>query len=112
MKRLTSSSALGSVKLGGIVEADEFYIKAGLKGRPYHLEILNSGRLPRHRGLKPWRGRGTYEKENPMITCIHQRRGVRRGMTYFDVGTKQSLSVIFVDRTLSLQSIHRRISGL
>jgi hypothetical protein len=47
MKRLTSSSsALGSVKLGGIFEADEFYIKAGLKGRPYHLEILNSGRLP------------------------------------------------------------------
>jgi hypothetical protein len=94
MKRLTSSSsssssALGSVKLGGIVEADEFYIKAGLKGRPYHLEILNSGRLPRHRGLKPWRGRGTYEKENPMITCIHQR-GVG-GMTYFDVRTKQSL---------------------
>jgi transposase-like protein len=95
MKRLTSSSssysALGSVKLGGIVEADEFYIKAGLKGRPYHLEILNSGRLPRHRGLKPWRGRGTYEKEYPMITCIHQRRGVGGGMTYFDVRTKQSL---------------------
>jgi len=93
MKRLTSSSssALCSVKLGGIVEADEFYIKAGLKGRPYHLEILNSGRLPRHRGLKPWRGRGTYEKENPMITCIHQRGGVGGGMTYFDVRTKQSL---------------------
>ena len=56
----TSSSTLGSVKLGGIVEADEFYIKAGLKGIPYHMEILNSGRLPRHRGLKPWRGRGTH----------------------------------------------------
>jgi hypothetical protein len=96
MKRLTSSSsssALGGVKLGGIVEADEFYIKAGgMKGRPYHLEILNSGRLARRRGLKPWRGRGTYEKENPMIiTCIHQRGVGVGGMTYFDVRTKQSL---------------------
>jgi len=88
MERLTSSSStLGGVKLRGIVEADEFYIKAGLKGRPYHLEILNAGRLPRRRGLKPWRGRGTYEKEYPMITCIHQRGG----MTYFDVRTKHSL---------------------
>ena len=69
MKRLTAStsSTLDGVRLTGIVEADEFYIKAGLKGRPYHLEILNSGRLPRRRGLKPWRGRGTYEKEYPMI---------------------------------------------
>jgi transposase len=33
----------------------------------------------------------TYEKENPMVTCIHQRRAVGGGMTYFDVRTKQSL---------------------
>jgi hypothetical protein len=75
MKRLTvssTSSTLDGVRLTGTVEADEFYIKSGLKGsRPYHLEILNSGRLPRHRGLKPWRGRGTYEKEYPMIICIY-----------------------------------------
>jgi len=88
MERLTSSSStLGGVKIRGIVEADEFYIKAGLKGRPYHLEILNAGRLPRSRGLKPWRERGTYEKEHPMITCIHQRGR----MTYFNVSTKHSL---------------------
>jgi transposase-like protein len=91
MKRLTAStsSTLDGVRLRGIVEADEFYIKYGLKGRSYHMEILNSGRLPRHRGLKPWRGRGTYEKDHPMIICIHQRG--RGGMTYFDVRTKQSL---------------------
>ena len=103
MERLTSSSStLGGVKLRGIVEADEFYIKAGLKGRPYHLEILNAGRLPRRRGLKPWRGRGTYEKEYPMITCIHQRGG----MTYFDVRTKHSLI------SNICRSVHRRHSNV
>jgi hypothetical protein len=61
MERLTSSSSSrlggssGGVKLRGTVEAVEFYIKAGLKGRSYHLEILNSGRLPRRRGLKRWK---------------------------------------------------------
>ena len=50
------------------------YIKASLKGRPYHNEILNSGRLlPRERGLKAWKGRGTFEKDTPMIMCVHQR---------------------------------------
>ena len=77
------------MRLTGVIEADEFYIKAGLKGRPYHNEILNSGRLlPRERGLKAWKGRGTFEKDTPMIICVHQRGG----MTYFDVhDTKQSL---------------------
>jgi hypothetical protein len=52
-------------------------IKAGLKGRPYHDEIIKSvGRKPRKRGLKPWRGRGTFYKDHPMITCIHQRNGI------------------------------------
>lgn len=53
MERLASSSALDNAKLGMMVEADEFYIKADLKGRPYYKDILNSRRLPRHRGLKP-----------------------------------------------------------
>lgn len=86
MERLTSSSsssALDNVKLRMMVEADEFYIKAGLKGRPYHKDIMNSGRLPRRRGLKPWKGRGTFDKDQPMVTCIHQRKGA----TYFDVST-------------------------
>ena len=50
------SSSLSSAKLGDNVEGDEFYIKAGLKGRSYHDEIVKSGRKPRKRGLKPWRG--------------------------------------------------------
>lgn len=89
MERIASSSKSDNVKLTGIIETDEFYIKAGLKGRPYHGQILNSGRLPRHRGLKAWKGRGTFEKDTPMIICVHQRG---EGMTYFDVhDTKQPL---------------------
>jgi hypothetical protein len=81
------SSSLSSAKLGNNVEGDEFYIKAGLKGRSYHDEIVKSGRKSRKRGLKPWRGRGTFYKDHPMITCIHQRKG----LTYFDVPVQQSL---------------------
>jgi transposase-like protein len=85
MEKISSSSY---AKLGGNVEGDEFYIKAGLKGRSYHDEIVKSvGRKPRKRGLKPWRGRGTFYKDHPMITCIHQRKG----LTYFDVPVRQSL---------------------
>jgi transposase-like protein len=63
MENLTSSSSILSAtttKLDGEVESDEFYIKAGLKGRSYHDEIQKSGREPRKRGLKPWRGRQRY----------------------------------------------------
>ena len=53
-------------------------------------EIIKSGgRKPRKRGLKPCRGRGTFYKDHPMITCIHQKR--RNGMKYFDVPIQQSL---------------------
>ena len=86
MEKLSSSS-LSTTKLDDIIEVDEFYIKAGLTGRSYHNEILKSGRKPRKRGLKPWRGRGTFYKDHPMITCFHQRNG----MTYFDVPVKSSL---------------------
>jgi hypothetical protein len=53
-------SSLSYTKLDGITECDEFYIKAGLKGRSYHNEIVKAGRKPRKRGLKPWRGRQRY----------------------------------------------------
>ncbi len=89
MEKISSSLlSFDSTKLDGLAEGDEFYIKAGLKGRSYHDEIVKSGRKPRKRGLKPWRGRGTFYKDHPMITCIHQRRN---GLTYFDVPVRQSL---------------------
>ncbi len=97
MEKLTSSSSIlsaATTKLEDEVESDEFYIKAGLKGRTYHEEITKSGRKPRKRGLKPWRGRGTFDKDHPMITCIHQRNG----MTCFDVPVKKSLIEIVCNR--------------
>lgn len=91
MEKISSSSN----KLYGNIEGDEFYIKAGLKGRSYHDEIAKTaGRKPRKRGLKPWRGRGTFYKDHPMITCIHQRNG----MTYFDIPIQQSLLDIICSR--------------
>ena len=94
MEKISSSSSYA--KLNCKVEGDEFYIKAGLKGRSYHDEIIRSaGRKPRKRGLKPWRGRGTFYKDHPMITCIHQRRN---GLTCFDVPIRQSLLDIVCSR--------------
>jgi hypothetical protein len=65
MEKLLSSSILSTTKLDGITEGDEFYIKAGLKGRSYHDEIVKLERKPRKRGLKPWRGRGAFYKDHP-----------------------------------------------
>ena len=95
MEKISSSSLSSSTKLDGKVEGDEFYIKAGLKGRSYHDEIVKAGRKPRRRRLKPRRGRGTFYKDHPMITCIHQRRN---GLTYFDVPVHQSLLEIVCSR--------------
>jgi hypothetical protein len=61
MEKLSSLSLLSTTKLDGEVESDEFYIKARLKGRSYHEEIVKSAKIqPRKRGLKPWRGRQRY----------------------------------------------------
>jgi hypothetical protein len=64
-----------------------------MKGRSYHDKILNDiRRPPRKRGLKPWRGRGTFDKDQPMILCIHQRRRRRnKKFTYFDVPMQRSI---------------------
>lgn len=98
IEKISSSSSYA--KLDGKIEGDEFYIKAGLKGRSYHDEIIRSaGRKPRKRGLKPWRGRGTFYKDHPMITCIHQRRN---GITYFDVPLRQSLLEILSVEELNM----------
>jgi hypothetical protein len=39
-ENLYFSSKPHNVRLMGVIETDEFYIKAGLKGRPYRDEIL------------------------------------------------------------------------
>jgi hypothetical protein len=89
MKKIFSSSY---AKLDGRVKGDEFYIKAGLKGRSYHDEIVKSRvRKPRKRGLKPWRGRGTFDKDHPMITCIHHRNGMTRKERFMEIPCYQKL---------------------
>lgn len=77
MDRLASAE---QGKLDGEVEIDELYTHAGMKGRSYHALIIKS-RMLRRRGIKPWRGRGTFDKDNPMVMCYHQRNG----RTVFDV---------------------------
>ncbi len=37
--------------------------------------------MGRSRGIKPWRGRGAFGKDTPMVMCYHQRNG----NTVFDV---------------------------
>mgnify|MGYP005803192627 CR=1 FL=1 len=95
MEKLSSSS-ISATKLEGEIESDELYIKAGLKGRSYHDEIVKLAKRQPRRGLKPWRGRGTFDKDHPMITCIHQRDG----LTYFDVPVKKSLIDIVCNNCL------------
>jgi hypothetical protein len=45
-------------KINGIVvEIDELYIHAGMKGKSYHynITVVEKNRKPRRRGIKPWR---------------------------------------------------------
>jgi hypothetical protein len=101
MEKLSSSS-ISATKLDGITECDEFYIKAGLKGRSYHDEIVKTGRKPRKRGLKPWRGRGTFDKDHPpMITCVHQRGNE---VTYFDVPSADKSLIDFICKNVGYGS--------
>ena len=57
--------------LSGHVEADEFYQTAGAKGRPGYVQA--QWRAPRRRGLSQ-RGRGSWEKDQPPILGLVQRR--------------------------------------
>ncbi|MEM2761176.1 MAG: IS1595 family transposase [Nitrososphaerales archaeon] len=66
--------------LDGAVEIDELYTRAGMKERNYHGLIIKH-RMPRRRGIRPRRGRGSFDKDTPMVMCYHQRNG----STVFDV---------------------------
>jgi len=62
--------------LSGVVEMDEVYVNAGLKGRGNHGRILLLGRRPRCRGLKTGRGRGGWDKDViPVFTIIGRSGG-------------------------------------
>lgn len=77
-----------------------------MKGRSYHDKILNDiRRLPRKRGLKPCRGRGTFDKDQPMILCIHQRRRNKK-FTYFDVPVQRSIINIIAKTVDSSSTVY------
>jgi hypothetical protein len=106
MERISSfSSKPHNVKLTGVIEADEFYIKAALKGRSYHNEILSSGRLPRDTGLKAWKGRGTFKKDIPMIICVHQRG---KGIIHFNVHDTKQFLISKIRRLINCHH-HKRV---
>lgn len=73
-KRILSKCSQPEAKLRGVVEMDEVYQTAGLKGRNNSCFIKLLGRLPRKSGLKR-RGRGTYEEDKVPVFALIQRGG-------------------------------------
>jgi len=67
-----------------IVEGDEVYIVAGLKGRAGGLEL---NRAPRRRGLKQ-RGRGTWDSDKIPVFGLLRRNGEARLFVLRNVRTK------------------------
>ena len=58
-------------RVSGVVEVDEVYVNAGLKGRGNRGRIMLLGRGPRCRGLRAGRGRGGWDKDViPVFTII------------------------------------------
>src|SRR5512143_1306224 len=58
-----------NTRMSGVVECDEVSVVAGHKGRPDQLQ----GRSPRRRRLQGAPGRGTLEKEKPLIFGMIER---------------------------------------
>jgi len=75
----------GSWKLSGIIEMDETYITAGLKGEGNHERILCLGRKPRRRGLKAKPGRGSWKDDKPPIMILVERKKRERYVPSTDV---------------------------
>ncbi|MBS7627527.1 IS1595 family transposase [Candidatus Bathyarchaeota archaeon] len=71
-------------KMKGIVELDEVYVTAGLKGKQ------DLKRSPRVRGLKV-RGRGTYKTDKPPIMGMVERGGAVRIIPASDVRGRTAL---------------------
>ena len=64
-----------ALTINGCCETDELYVHAGMKGKNYHDKIMESGRLPRRRAIKPPLGRGRFSRDFPMVMCYHQKGG-------------------------------------
>jgi transposase-like protein len=62
-------------RVSGVVEVDEVYVYAGLKGRGNHGRIMLLGRGPRCRGLRAGRCRGGWGKDVIPVFTIIGRNG-------------------------------------
>jgi len=72
-----------SRKTSGIVEMDEAYITACLKGS--HDRILRLGRGPRRRGLKAKPGRSLWKNDKLPILILVERGGLELYIPSIDV---------------------------
>jgi len=86
--RLNLYLSASTLKLDGVVELDEVYVTAGLKGK----RSLN--RHSRVRSVKR-RGRGTYAVDKPPILGVVKRKGQVRLIPMKDVATKTVLRRLF-----------------
>ena len=90
MKKLTN---LPEKKLSGVGETDEGYVRAGSKG--VRLETDEGRTVFSRRGLPRRPGRGTFEKDSPMITIYHQRAtDDELDITIFDVPQDRSKTLV------------------
>ena len=62
------------VVMNGVVESDEVYVTAGLKGRNSNERIKRLGGKPRCRGLKR-RGRGAWSVDKPAVSSTEEYAG-------------------------------------
>ena len=92
-KRILISLNQPTVKLGGVVEVDESYQTAGLKGRNNSSLIKMLGRVPRSRGLKR-RGRGRYEVDKVPVFAFVERGGARLFTAAKDVTESTILALV------------------
>jgi transposase-like protein len=88
LRRSMYLTASRSLRLRGIVELDEVYVKAGLKGK------RSLARRPRVRGLKR-RGRGTYASDKPPILGVVERKGLVKLIPLADLAAKTVLRHLF-----------------
>ena len=77
-------------QLNGPVEIDEFYVKAGLKGR-------ERDRPSRSRGLST-RGRGTIDEDKPPVFVLADRGSGERYVVPSKAATESTIRLLLADR--------------
>lgn len=92
-KLMLSLRAIQPKGMDGVVESDEVYVTAGLKGRNNSHRIKRLGRKPRRRGLRR-RGRGTWSQDKPPIFILVERGGLEDYVPSSDVEAETALKVI------------------